>query len=36
MRAINEEENNQVYDILESLGLFDSKNESFQKKFMAL
>ncbi len=36
LSAMNEEENNQVYEILESFGLFDRKNESFQKKFMAL
>ena len=36
LSAMNEEENNQVYEILESFGLFEKKNESFQKKFMAL
>ena len=36
LSAMNEEENNQVYEILDSFGLFDKKNESFQKKFMAL
>lgn len=36
LSAMNEEENNQVYEILESFGLFDKKNESFQNKFMAL
>ena len=35
LSAMNEEENNQVYEILDSFGLFDKKNESFQKKFMA-
>ena len=29
LSAMNEEENNQVYEILESFGLFDKKNESF-------
>ena len=36
LSVMNEEENNQVYEILESFGIFDKKNECFQKKFMAL
>jgi hypothetical protein len=33
---MNEEENNRVFEILEAHGLFDPKNETFVKKFIAL